>query len=145
MSNAEIPWALSVAVAWAPAAVLVVLWSALLALFGWLFERRMSYPQHWLTCLIALAIVSVVALPYFGVSATAGLSRTWDGLATLLFVTLAGLLITRFARWKYGIARTGWFGLGTKVILSFVVPFSVLAGAGLLMSVLLVRQYVVAH
>jgi hypothetical protein len=128
MSNAEITWVISVAVAWVPLVILVVALSAVLAMFGKFFERRMSYPQHWLTCLTALGIVAIVALPFFAVSSTVGLSRAWDGLAILLFVTAVGLLITIFARWKYRIDKTGRFGLGAKIMLSYVVPSSVLTG-----------------
>jgi hypothetical protein len=49
---------------------------------------------------------------------------------------VGGILITRFARWKYGIEKTGWFGLGAKVMLTFVALSWMLTGIGYAVSTL---------
>jgi hypothetical protein len=117
-----------------PLSIYVVMLSAVSAPAGKFFERRMDFLQHWLTCLVAWGAVTILSVSYFTAKQEFSLSPPLDGVVVTFFIIVGGILITRFAYWKYGIEKTGWFGLGAKVMLAFVTLSWVLTGIGYVVS-----------
>jgi hypothetical protein len=76
-------------------------------------ERALTFGQAFLISL-ATNFVTLV-LCYAIAKSQLGIPRDVDMLATLVALSLTGIMITRLSA-NYGIKKVGWFGLGARVV-----------------------------
>ena len=79
------------------------------------FARPLPYSKAFLISLEAFAVCTILAIAYYIVKAVMKLPDSVDALFTLVFISVAGTIITKLAR-NYGIEKTGWPNVGAKSI-----------------------------
>jgi hypothetical protein len=111
-------------------ACVTLVFALILAVFVKLFARPLAFFQAFFVSLVAagvsmaLYIFYTLSKPAFGLAG----STSADGLVTLVMMSVMGSIITRLLR-QYGIEKTGWLGVGAKIMLSLLVLSWVLVGA----------------
>jgi hypothetical protein len=111
--------------------IFVFIFALFATVFIKLFERRLTFVQAVLIAGWCLLLATVLLTIYFALKPMLGLPASVDGIATIAWMALAGTLITRQAQ-KYGFKKSGWLGLGAKVMLSILALSWVFVGIYLL-------------
>lgn len=84
------------------------------------FARSLPFSKAFLISLAGFAIGTILYVVYYFTKAAMAGPDTFDGLFTIVVMSVAGTVITRLAR-NYGIEKTGWLGIGGKSILMLLV------------------------
>jgi hypothetical protein len=111
--------------------IFVFIFALFATVFIKLFERRLTFVQAVLIAGWCLLLATVLLTIYFALKPMLGLPASVDGIATIAWMALAGTLIARQAQ-KYGFKKSGWLGLGAKVMLSILALSWVFVGIYLL-------------
>ena len=107
----------NLAIALIPAAMLFVVLVVICAgLLKW-FARPLTVSQALLVALFALGIATALLVVYSVAAAYLRIPRAYDSGPSIVWMLLAGTLMTRRAR-RYAIQKTGWLGVGAKVMLT---------------------------
>ena len=100
-----------------PAAMLfVVLVVVCAGLLKW-FARPLTVGQAFLIALFALGIATALLVVYSVAAVYLRIPPAYDALPPIVWMFLAGMLMTRRVR-RYAIQKTGWLGVGAKVMLT---------------------------
>jgi hypothetical protein len=78
-------------------------------------ERALTFGQAFLISLATNFVTLVLYIGYTVAKPQLGIPRDVDMLATLVVLSLTGIMITRLSA-NYGIKKVGWFGLGARAV-----------------------------
>jgi hypothetical protein len=95
------------------------------------FERKLTFGQAYLISLITNLVLGALLAVYTFAKPRLSFSPELDLSVNLALLVLMGFTITRLAA-NYGIKKEGWFSLGAKVVLIFVIFVIAVAGLNLL-------------
>jgi hypothetical protein len=100
--------------------VVGLIFSLIIAAVIKFFERALTFRQAFLTSVVTNFVTFVLLIAYYAAKPQLGIPRSADVLATLIAMSLTGIMITRLSA-NYGIKKVGWFGLGAKVVFGLFV------------------------
>jgi hypothetical protein len=84
------------------------------------FAQQLTLKEGFFIGLLAYAVSTVLLVVYFVAKPVFQIPTYLDGLTTVVWMCLAGIIITRQAG-RYGVEKTGYLGVGAKTMLSVLV------------------------